>query len=378
MKYNPDAWDGRGTLPLLYSRTGTGAINEWLCWVHDASVVVQWGQQGGAQQQSQFACTPKNVGRANETTAQQQAILEAIAKWKKQVKKKYFLTVAETEKINLKPMLAKEFKKRKKPVPYPVSVQPKFDGVRCLAYLRGDEVVLQSRGGDPYPVKHIAEQVRELLHFLAQQGYPQDLVLDGELYVHGLSLQNIISLAKRAQEDSVQLVYCIYDVTKLSSQEEPWSSRRVMLAALGSMILPPSLSVTQTDQAYDEAAVRYYHDEFVKLGYEGAIIRLDEGLYRFGYRSSELLKWKEFMEEEFLIVGWTTGKGKFAQVPIFTCTTKQGKEFEATPKGTEAERLAMLHKADALVGKKLTVRFLQWTDDGKPQHPVGVAIREGT
>jgi DNA ligase-1 len=136
--------------------------------------------------------------------------------------------------------------------------------------------------------------------------------------------------------------------------------------------------VAQTSYAKDEAEVRHYHDEFVKLGYEGAIIRLSDGLYRFGYRSSELLKWKEFMEDEFLIVGWTTGKGKFTQVPIFTCVTKQGKEFEATPRGTEAERLAMLRQADALVGKKLTVRFLQWTDDGKPQHPVGVAIREGT
>jgi DNA ligase-1 len=376
MTYNPDEWDGSAPMPTLYSRTGTGATNVWRCWVQGAYVHVEWGQLDGAMQQGSFACAPKNTGRSNATTAEEQARLEAISKWKKQLKKKYSMTAEETKELNFAPMLAKSFEDRKGKVKYPVDVQPKFDGVRCLVHRDAEgNVRLMSRGKDPYDVAHIAEALDDYLG--------GDEVLDGELYIHGMKLQDIVSLVKRPQEGSKNLTYCVYDTISMRGiQLQEWRQRCARLHQWFDISrpqgLPSFIQMVQTVTVQSEEEVRYYHDEFVKLGYEGAIIRLPEGLYRFGYRSSELLKLKAFQDDEFAVIGVQPGKGKFANVPIFACVTKDGKKFDVVPKGTEQERYEMLCKAMTgyYDGRKLNVRFFAYTNDGLPQFPVGMYFRE--
>jgi len=374
MSFNPDEWDGTQPLPLLYALAASGAMQVWECWVEGAYVCVRWGQKDGQMQQGKFACAPKNTGRSNATTAVEQARLEAVAKWKKQIKKKYHMEEEDTKGLNLKPMLAKSFEDRKDKVRYPVWVQPKFDGVRCLSYRDATgSVTLQSRGGDPYDVEHIRSALEPLLD--------SNVVLDGELYIHGMKLQNIVSLVKRPQEGSLQLTYCIYDSTNLQSQELPWDDRYQYLYDWflnRQQSLPPFIIPVQTVQVLGEDGVRYCHDEFMKMGFEGAIIRLPKGKYTFGYRSSELLKLKAFQDAEFMVIGVQCGKGKFENAPIFRCVTTEGKEFDVVPKGTEQGRYEMLVKAmkGDYEGRMLNVRFFTYTNDGVPQFPVGVYFRE--
>jgi DNA ligase-1 len=321
-------------------------------------------------QDARFRCEPKNEGKVNATTSEEQAIKEAIAKWKKQVKKKYHWSESYVlSNINLKPMLAKDFKKHEKKLQHPVFVQPKYDGVRCLAYGKADGVVLQSRGGDLYTVQHIQHQ----LH-----GFSSDYVLDGELYCHGVSLQTINSWVRRPQKESMNVVYVLYDIFVEAQPDLPFIDRLGLLASLkmGSLCGLPNILLSQTEKASSYKEVKYYHAEYVKLGYEGVIVRSCTGQYRFGYRSSDLLKLKEFQDAEFKIVGWATGKGKFQNVPTFRMVTNDGKEFDATLKGTEAERLEALQQADSWVGKQMTVRFFDWTDDGIPHFPLAIGLRE--
>jgi len=362
-------WDGLGTSPPLYAKAATGSVVTWQCWVRGHMVWCQWGQEGGQMQQSSFACEAKNTGRANATTAGEQAIKEAIAKWKKQIKKKYHVNRSFVDNLNVKPMLAKDFKGRKAKIEYPVQVQPKYDGVRCLAFRQNGKVILQSRGGDPYDVQHIVDELERVL--------PEDVVLDGELYVHGMSLQQITSLVKKPKEDSGLLTYNVYDITRLSVQDEIWSTRcrrKSDFFAMNRGLI--TVRQCQEFSALNEDDVKTAHDVFVKQGYEGAIIRLPNGVYRFGYRSSELLKLKDFKDAEFKIVGWARGKGKFHNVPTFRCVTKKGKEFDATPVGNETHRRALLKKADKLIGKMLTVKFFDYTDDGIPHFPVALGVRD--
>lgn len=374
MSYNPDEWKGKGRLPTLYSRTATGAVNVWSCWVAKDSVVVEWGQQDGTLQQAKFECKPKNEGRSNATTAKEQARLEAIAKWKKQIKKKYHETLDAAEQgPKLRPMLAKDFKTRKN-VKFPVDVQRKYDGVRCLAYWDGEGVKLHSRGGDLYDVEHIRAAVEKLLR-------PGEM-LDGELYVHGLSLQQITSLVKRPQEGSKAITYNIYDKVSLHVAEpETWLERRGYLQHWFQMHreegrLPDCLIDARTFEALDEDDLKVLHDQFVGEGYEGAIVRLREGPYRVGYRSSDLLKYKMFDDGEFKLTGCKPGKGKFKDVPIFECTMKNGKTFDVTPRGTAEVRKELLRTAKSLMGKMYTVRYFGFTDEGIPRFPVGIGVRE--
>lgn len=369
-KYDPDGYDGVGAMPTLFARTANGALNQWTVWAHADKVHVKWGQLNGTLQHASFACKAKNVGRSNETTAEKQACLEAIAKWRKQLKKKYYETVEETAELNIKPMLAQSFEPRKNKVTYPVNVQRKLDGVRCLAYRKDGHVILQSRGGDPYDVEHIRAELEKVLG--------DDDVLDGEIYHHGVPLQDIMSLAKRPQEESKKLEYIIYDFTHLTNQDAIWVDRRKELSTWYAKWLdaPTSIRVLETYQVDGECIVRSFHDQFVAEGYEGVIVRALGGVYRFGYRSSDLLKLKNFSDDEFLIIGWTTGKGKFSNVPIFRCVTKGGKEFDVTPRGSDAVRRQMLADADEHIGKYMTVRYMGFSSEGIPKIAVGVCIRE--
>jgi DNA ligase-1 len=364
-------WDGTTRLPNLYSKTSKGARNIWMCWVEGAYVCVRWGQDGGALQDARFKCEPKNVGRANATTAEQQAVEEARSKWKKQVKKKYHWDPSHWEtNTNLKPMLAKVWADEKHKIVYPATVQPKLDGLRCFAYLKDGEVFLQSRGGDPYVVHHIQQQLKLLL--------PEGVIFDGELYSHGTSLQTINSWVRRPQEDSTNITYVVYDYVQRSDMDLFWPSR---LAALSLKFWEKNVNATHIYQCPHmtvdrEEEIKPLHDAYVQHGYEGAIVRSYDMPYRFGYRSSGLLKMKEFQDDEFRIVGYERGKGKFENVPIFHCKTKTGQVFGVTPRGTDQERLRMLNEADTYLNKDLTVRFFNYTPDGIPFHPVGVAIRE--
>lgn len=372
---NVDDWTGEHgePLPMLYSKTSKGAINIWLCG-HDGNTVwVEWGQKGGAQQKSSFKCEPKNEGKANATEGWQQAIKEAIALWKKKVKKKYHWDEDHWENnTNLKPMLAKVFAKEKHKLTYPVTVQTKLDGVRCFAYKNEEGVVvLQSRGGDPYTVHHIQEELQGMV--------PAGIVLDGEIYKHGVSLQKINSWVKRPQEDSAKLNYVLYDHVARENPEVDWMTREMHLKSF--FVRNPqrkSVIPVTSCQVFDEASVQHAHNDYVSQGYEGAIVRSASGIYRFGYRSSDLLKLKNFEDDEFEIVDCDQGKGKFLYVPIFKCVTADGKTFDVVPKGTAEERKAMLE--DGLQGKHngkmLTVRYFNYTPDGIPFQVVGVAVRD--
>ena len=375
------AWDGRqGTaLPMLYSKTSKGAVNIWLAWAEGDEVCVRWGQENGKQQDARFKCEATNVGRVNERNPEQQAIFEAHAKWKTQVRKKYHWDRDHVlNNVNKKPMLAKKYEEKK--VKYPVYAQPKLDGMRCFAYVKDGEVVLQSRGGKFFTVHHIQKQLTGRI--------PDGVTLDGELYCHGTSLQNINSWVKRPQEDSINLVYMLYDVVDDSCMESfPTEDRMQYLSDLfgpreGAPLMGLSHVLhTQTVHAGTHELVKHLHDEWVKAGYEGAIVRLYGGNYRYAYRSSELLKLKAFEDDEFEIVGWERGKGKFINVPTFICRSPKAVDpnnalFGATFKGTEAERAAMCEIADQQVGKQLTVRYFNYTPDGLPFHGHGIAVRE--
>jgi len=373
-----DTWDGLGCLPTLYSKTATGAVNVWICWVTNEAaasyVCVSWGQEDGAMQSSRFAVKAKNIGRSNETTVVEQARLEAIALWKKQVKKKYSPERSKVlTTLNLKPMLAKSFDDHGHKVRYPAHAQPKLDGLRCLAYRKEGRVFLQSRGGDPYVVQHVMEELERVL--------PDNLMLDGELYIHGVSLQVLNSYVRRPQEDSLMLTYNVYDAATHAELGRPhdmlWTERRAHRHNFFAQNIRHMVSVRQVEEVsiQDEAAARAAHAHFVSLGFEGAIIRYDKDPYRFGYRSDCLLKMKHWQDAEFLIVGHDVGKGKFENVPLFKCRTEAGAEFWCAPKGTDAERAALLAAAPNSVGKWLKVKFFDWTNDGVPHYPVGLEIR---
>lgn len=364
----------RKVLPTLYKPTSKGATQEWVMIVEEledgtAQYKALYGQLGGKVQTSTVKVSKgKNIGRANATTAYQQAFSEAGSKWNKQKDKGYteHVPTATSFSGTKKPMLAHDYGKYKSKVVFPAFVQPKLDGVRCIAYLVGDDITLLSRNGKPHNLPHVKDALRPVF-----KAHPE-LVLDGELYIHKMPFQEIISLIKRIQPGTEKICYHIYDCIS----PKPFKERHDALYK--SIDWHHTLVPVLTEEIVEHDEVAHYHIRFTEMGYEGAILRSGDCNYREGYRSQELLKVKEWLDGEFEIVGAKVGVGKCEDQCIFLCKTATGAQFDVKCMGTDGERRQQWIDREKYFGKMLTTKFFEWTtsENPVPRFPIGVAVRD--
>jgi ATP-dependent DNA ligase len=279
------------------------------------------------------------------------------------------------------PMLAKTYepstaKKKRNDIVFPCFVQPKLDGLRCIMYLHDGEIIAQSRAGGHF--KSIEQITNSLRPFF--KSHPE-VVLDGELYTKEIPfevLAGIIKKKKITADDSVILetiTYNVYDIVDLTA---PLHARILFLREYFESGQYPRIKFVDTFMANTLADFRTYFREFVdKGGYEGIMLRNISGLYITNYRSDDLQKYKEFMEEEFRIIGFAEGDGHDKGTVKWICETSDGKSFTVRPRGTVAYRKELFRNGSAYVGKLLTVIFQEYTEEGKPRFPVGKAVRDG-
>lgn len=130
-------------LPTLYSRTSTGAIQNWTIEIIGAAYCTHFGQVDGKQQTTELThCKPKNEGKANATTAAEQALKDAKALWKKKKDGGCFEDINDIDTaLFTEPMLAKKYEDYADEIQFPVYSQPKLDG--CL---HEDTIVITSLG----------------------------------------------------------------------------------------------------------------------------------------------------------------------------------------------------------------------------------------
>lgn len=364
-------------LPTLYSKGKHDEIRLWQVRTHGGKVITVHGQLGGKTQRSEKAIKGKNIGRANETTPEGQAAFDARSMWNKKKDKGYFESIEEAQNIQVfLPMLAAKYADRKKKITFPATVQPKMDGVRALGHWDHQNSKLLSRGGKFYDIKHISEQIADILR--------PGQVVDGEVYIHGLVRQDINKLVKKHREEptddmpfsSVDLELWIYDSFYLDQLEMPWTERADILRQLHHEVRTfPNLRVVHGVQIKDHSDIISMHERYVKEGFEGAIIREHHGTYELANRSNYLIKYKVFQDDEFKIIGYTEGIGKFAGCVIWICETPEGRRFNVTPKGTLQEKAKMFNEGDSYIRQWLTVQFQSYSNDRIPEFPVGIGVR---
>jgi DNA ligase-1 len=369
-------------LPTLYKRSSKGATQVWNICVQQSTdgfdVVTEYGQEDGKMQVSRVKITKgKNIGRGNETTAEEQAVSEAKSKWNKQLDKGY--SQNGPAEFNLLPMLAQDYTKQGKKIVFPSFYQPKLDGFRCLARYENGKVVLTTRNGKIYEVvPHIEEALLEVFKYVGH-----NYIFDGEIYRHGWKFQDIVKAAKRKTPTakSHQLQYHIYDIADASltfaerhERIEKFLVDDIKLyPQIADTLFPVDTFVCESPDEIIKAL-----DIFLSQKYEGIILRNAAGKYEFDHRSYDLQKLKKFMDDDFEIVSVNSGKGKFEDLSIFVCKTDSGALFNCVPKGTTQERTYWKENAKDIIGKKLTVRFFEWSTSKPklPRFPVGIAIRD--
>jgi len=367
------------SLPTLYKKTSTGAIQTWRIDVEGSTIIATYGQLDGRLQTTRDVITEgKNAGRSNATTPAEQAALEAKAQWEKKAKKGYVLTVEEATAGTVDasfiaggvdPMLAQPFAKHGDKIVWPAFAQPKLDGHRCLAIRAGGVWSLWSRTRKPITgVPHIVKA-------LGASGIDADVILDGELYNHDYRdrFEELTSFIKRPEPKPGHEVvqYFVYDVVT----DGPFSAR---VCDLDDVRAFTELPIVVVDTVYvdDEDSAMEAFVTFVEQGYEGAMLRNAAGPYALGKRSYDLQKIKEFDDTEFEIAGVEEGRGKMAGKAIFVCKTADGTRFKAKMKGSLDSLAVYLAEPDRYIGQLLTVQYQGITNDSKvPRFPIGLRLR---
>ena len=324
------------------------------------------GQEGGKiQKKVEFVNEGKNIGRANETTPAQQAELEAESRYKKQLDKGYRPTKEELVELPLLPMLAADYLKQGHRIKYPCYVSAKLDGVRCLAIRHEDRVELKSRGGKAYSVKHIQDQLLSVMK--------TGDTWDGELYIHGNFLEEIVSAVKKPNELTALLNFTIFDLV----ENEVFEDRLTKLQSIADRCWEESchnIEVLAYQYINSECEMKSCHKKYVAEGYEGIMLRNEQGKYESGKRSADLQKYKEFFDEEFEIVAVGEDKNGNAVLCVFDATA--GETFTVCY-GDFEQRKHQLENWKEYIGKWLTVKYqTRYKDSKLPQFPTGVCIRE--
>ena len=362
----------------LYGIAKSGSIYQWRIYVvhntNDTGTInIERGLIDGKKHVTQdTVLTGKNLGKVNATTAVGQAIFNAESKRNKKLDDGYDYTIeGSRKKFNdlLKPMLAQSYEKHAKKLVYPCYAQPKLDGIRCLARRTGDTVTLYSRKGKILDlVPHINEALLEVLN--------DGQCADGELYTHGWDFQKIISAIKKTNENTPGIQYHIYDLPDMQDRSKTFVDRFNSFARGRIATAADCLVSVETPLIRTEEALMSYEDQCHNDGYEGIMARNIQSQYLFGYRSKDLLKVKRFLDDEYEIVDFTHGTSIERECIVFVCKTKDDQTFSVRPVGTHEERKVMYKNGASYIGKMLTVKYQELSNDGVPRFPVGLHIRE--
>jgi len=391
-------------LPTLYKRTTTGATQSWEIEIEENKFRTISGQLDGKKITNNWTtCEGKNVGKKNETSGAEQALKEAEAKHQKKRDKGYRVDVDNIDKKKFyEPMLAQDFKNKNRQSEViadlqqvdggtvgTVFSQPKLDGIRCIAMREG---LFTRTGKEITAVPHIHEALKPLF-----EKYP-NATLDGELYNHAYKddFNKIIHLVRKQNlteehlaESAEMIQYWIYDAPVIGkdnpfrkggcyTEKDLFSDRTSVLDAqfpnLG-LDEEDCLVIVPTVEIHGREQLDRCYEDYVEAGYEGQMIRLD-GPYE-NKRSPRLLKRKEFVDEEYEILGYEEGKGNRAgTVKHLEFENKNGKKFNSNVKGTFEYMAELLEQGDDLVGKMATVKYFNLTPDGVPRFPYVIAIRD--
>lgn len=365
---------------VLYALAKTGKTLKWSVEVVEndncsATIIRRSSQLDGKESENHKVISKgTNIGKANEHTPYESAVVKASKYWLSKVEDNWHESIDNIGKvIYLKPMLAKPYDEKK--VKFPCIVQPKMNGVRCTSYRHLDDETMWSRERNEFTTMgHIQDRIE------ANFGKYSP---DGELYIHGETFEHIISLVKKYRKGESETVqYWIYDLAipdttffeRMGIIDEIFD--RMYLEDREIFIEVPSLIVNNKEE------LKAVHDGFVREGYEGLIIRTFDGLYGFNDRPWDLIKYKEFIDSEFKIIGFKAEvwhdilNDCYRNLIIFECICENGETFDVRPNGSFLKREIMYNHGLDYINKMATVRYQNLSEAMIPIFPIFIGIRD--
>ena len=374
----------------IYALASNGKVKMWKGEVYQTAenyghILYTFGYTDGKHQvQEKYVKTGKNIGKVNETSPYIQACNNAESKYNRKCDEGYQKDKA-TLSTPILPMLAHSYAKRSHNISWPCYVQPKIDGVRCTVGRDNGVIKMFTRKGKSMtPMVHIEKELERLFDQAKVLDWKTDtLYLDGELYSDELTFQELAGTLRRHEntEETLNKIYFIVFDMFWTDTTTKYAIRKEGLKQLFDSFLELSTQLIKTEKVFDEKEMKEKHNEYIQQGYEGIILRNAKGAYKMKHRSADLQKLKAFKDSEYIIVDYKEGEGVEEGCVIWQCETKTHLnldtcKFWVRPKGTQEERRALFTYGFSFIGKYLTVRYQELTDDGIPRFPVGISIRD--
>lgn len=360
--------------PTLFKMDSKGKIRQWEIWLtHDDSVgMTTMFTRSGILDSPNQVTSSKDILPSKVKSHATRARDLANGKHKRKREAGYCDTVAGAEAFILtRPMLSKTLKVQDLGgVRYPVILQPKLDGVRAI--LKGDSTEaigrLQSRKDKPFfRVPHIERHLKD-----------HEVFLDGEIYRHGMKLQDIVHFLKTSEAETpgkLGLTYVLFDMPTLDGA--PYSERLSRLLDWYEGLsgeAKESIKILSFIIAKDQVEAAEYLVTCISLGYEGMMVKEIAAPYHWDKRTAASLKVKPVYDAEFLIV--RVGCDADGCI-MFVCKTEDGKEFEVAPAWAKNfRRNEWNDNRESYRGKLLTVEYRSLTASGIPFHAIGKTVRD--
>ena len=304
---------------------------------------------------------------------------ELQEKWMRKILKKHLAIGVSTKSVNsvrsgfiptFDVALAQKFD-MKRVKEDSVYVEPKLDGIRCLAVVESGEAKIFTRAG-----KLITNFDNTLGRELAQLG---DGCYDGEIMSNDFT--DLMRQVYRKQNVDVSDVYLgLFDYIPL----QEWKSKQGNLSCKERFtILSERLNIRDLDylrlvtRALCEAdynLIKEYHDKFVEVGYEGAMIKDVTAPYCFG-RDWSVMKFKAFFDADVPITALLEGTGKHSGKLGSFVVNYKGVEVRVGSGLTDDLREQIWSDKATHIGRTIEVRYQEETPDGSLRFPTFVCFR---
>ncbi len=349
---------------VLIAKTSIGKTKYWIGYVieQDGKFFTQseyWQDKGKHIVSSLTPAEPKNVGKKNETTSEEQANSELNTLYNKKIDSGYTIEGAPIKSARPLPMLAKKYKEQKKKLVYPCLAQYKYDGCRTLFdnefYSRKNKDFIEKC------LEHMAKPLKSVKY-----------ILDGEIMSEDKSFDKTIPLLKKYRPgESDKLKFYVYDIVELTlTFEKRYELLKNILPKADSIVLAPTVEINN-EKELDE----FYNDALEK-GYEGIMLRNKSGIYKPNHKSIDLLKHKPLEDDEFKIVGAEEGKGRNKGCVVWLIETKNGTITKAPQQGKLEDSKKLYIDRESHFGKMLTVEYQDYTPSGKLRFPSAKTFRD--
>lgn len=349
--------------PPLFSLSKNNKIILWKIKTINALVFIEFGYRDGKM----IKYLPTKY------KSKEKAISTATRIWTNKKKKGYTENIMKN-KIKILPMLAHKYNDHKHKIIYPAIAQPKLDGVRGLAHIQNNKIIIYSRSNN------IFKYLINIKNSIKKLNIKKNIYLDGEIFTFAVDPKQIkgaVNIKHKTEENSKileKLQFHIYDLININDLDMTYDRRYALLKT----IVKPNkyLKIVESKIINSHNDVKKYHDYYVKKGYEGLILRNIKAKYDINKRSYNLQKYKEFKDDEFKIIGYKSGKGSDKDTVIWKCKSKiSNNTFFVRQEGSREFRKKLLKNVDKYIGKYLTVKYQSIGETGIPLHPVGIAIR---